>query len=200
MPNTILKFLLPLLVLSVAVPESEAKRMGGGRSTGRQVQGVKKSAPPAARSVQPRGPQQSPPAANRQIRPDDRIAGPQTVPQTPQRAPSPPPPTQTLPRQAASPWGGMLGGALLGLGLGSLMSRDGNASNQPERQADGTGGGGSASDSSGASGDYENAPAAAQAAPEAERQTAGVFRTYLPVGLLALIIYFAVRRMRRRNP
>jgi hypothetical protein len=198
-PNTILKFVLPLLVLSVAVPESEAKRMGGGRSTGRQVQGVKKSAP-AARSVQPRGPQQAPPAANRQIRPDDRIAGTQTVPQTPQRAPSPPPPTQTLPRQAASPWGGMLGGALIGLGLGSLISRDGNASNQPDRQADGTGSGSSASDSSGASGDYENAPAAAQAAPEAARQTASVFRTLLPVGLLALIIYFAVRRMRRRNP
>lgn len=191
MSNTVVKFLLPLLVLSVAVPESEAKRMGGGRSTGRQVQGIKK--PPATRSVQPRGPQQAPPAANRQIRPDERIAGPQTVPQAPQRAPSAPPPAQTLPRQAASPWGGMLGGALLGLGLGSLMSRDGNAANQPDRQADGTG-------SSGASGDYENAPAAAQAAPEADRQTASVFRTLLPVGLLALIIYFAVRRMRRRNP
>ncbi|WP_192805234.1 hypothetical protein [Noviherbaspirillum aerium] len=208
MSKTIFKFLLPLLMLSVAIPESEAKRMGGGRSTGRQAQGIKKTAPPAgARTVQPERMQRSqtpPPAAARQ--PDERIARPQPVPQAPPPA-SAPTPAQTLPRQAASPWGGMLGGALLGLGLGSLMSRDGNAAdqanqaNQANQQAGSSGSGESgsgASGTSGASGDYADAPAR-QAPQEAKPQTAGIFGTMLPLALLAFVIYFAVRRMRRRN-
>lgn len=203
MSKTIVKYLLPLLMLSVAIPESEAKRMGGGRSAGRQAQGVRKATPPAVRPAQPsqrtQQAQTPPPAAARQPSPDDRIARPQSNPQ----APSAPPPSQSLPRQAASPWGGMLGGALLGLGLGSLMSRDGNAANQQNpqnQQSDSSGSGSRSGDAaSGASGDYANAPATAPAATAANQQTAGTLGSLLPIGVLALIIYFAVRRMRRRN-
>lgn len=208
MQKTIVKFVLPLLMLSVAIPESEAKRMGGGRSSGRQVQGVRKAPPPqAVRPAQPQRsqqaqPTQTPPA--RPATPDGRVVRPQVPPASA--------PTRTLPREAASPWGGMLGGALLGLGLGSLMSRDGNAASQqnPEAQqnqqtqssgSSGTsnsnsGMSGSGEAGSGASGNYANAPAGVSAA---NQQTAGTLRSLLPIGLLVLIVYFAVRRMRRRN-
>lgn len=195
MPKTIAKFVLPLLMLSVAIPESEAKRMGGGRSTGRQVQGVRKATPPqAARPAQPQRSQQAqaPAAAPRQSDPDSRVARPQPNPQ----APAAPAPSQTLPRQAASPWGGMLGGALLGLGLGSLMSRDGNAQNQPNQQP-GSSGGTSGESAGGASGDYDNG--SAEQADAANTQTAGGLRSFLLIGLLALVLYFTVRRMRRRQ-
>lgn len=92
----IAKILLPLMVLTLAVPETLAKRAGGGRSSGRQSQAVtQRSLPPPVANTMPR----SAPA-------------------------QPAHPQQALPQQAGSPWGGMLGGALLGLGLGSMMSGD----------------------------------------------------------------------------
>lgn len=201
MQKTIVKFALPLLTLSVAIPESEAKRMGGGRSSGRQVQDVRKTTPPQA--VRPARPQRSQQAQQTQTLParpappDGRVVRPQAPPASA--------PTQTLPRQAASPWGGMLGGALLGLGLGSLMSRDGNAASQqnPENQqhqqpqSGSSGGMGDSGEAgSGASGNHANAPTGV---PVANQQMAGTLRSLLPIGLLVLVIYFAVRRMRRRN-
>jgi len=92
------KFLISLMVavsaLSMVVPEAQAKRMGGGGSIGRQSQSVsRQSAAPA----QNQAAQAAKPAAP--------AATPQTVPPKP-----------------ASPWKGILGGALLGLGLGALFS------------------------------------------------------------------------------
>jgi predicted lipid-binding transport protein (Tim44 family) len=95
------KFSLALLVmasvLSLTVSEADARRMGGGGSFGKQSQSL--SRPPA-------------PAPGQSAIPAKSAAPPAAAPQTP-------------PPRPASPWRGILGGALLGLGLGALMSHFG---------------------------------------------------------------------------
>jgi predicted lipid-binding transport protein (Tim44 family) len=78
--------------------EATARPMGGGRSIGRQSQNVSRMPAPAP------APQQAP----RQAAPNAQPAPPAAVPPRP-----------------ASPWKGILGGALLGLGLGALFSHFG---------------------------------------------------------------------------
>jgi predicted lipid-binding transport protein (Tim44 family) len=93
------KLLIALVVMAsavtISVSEAEAKRLGGGGSIGKQSQGVSRQAPT-----------QSSQAA--------RPAAPATAP-----APA------AIPPKPASPWRGILGGALLGLGLGALLSHFG---------------------------------------------------------------------------
>ena len=80
--------------LSMVAVEADAKRLGGGGSFGRQSQGVSRSVP----------------------------SSPQGAPMQ-QAAPRPATPPAAAPAtRPASPWRGMLGGALLGLGLGALLS------------------------------------------------------------------------------
>lgn len=92
------KFLLVLMVVfsaaSVVVSDAEAKRLGGGGSFGRQSQGLSRQTPAQPAQNQMTNPTQQKPAA---------APGAQT--------PKP-----------ASPWRNILGGALLGLGLGALLS------------------------------------------------------------------------------
>lgn len=92
------KFLLVLMLAfgaaSMVVSEAEAKRMGGGGSFGRQSQGLSRQTPAQPAQNQMTNPAQQKPAA---------APGAQT--------PKP-----------ASPWRNILGGALLGLGLGALLS------------------------------------------------------------------------------
>lgn len=96
-----LKQLLIGAVLAVSamslLAEATARPMGGGRSIGRQSQNVSRMPPAAA-------PQQAP-----------RQAAPAPAP-----APAP-----AMPPKPASPWKGILGGALLGLGIGALFSHFG---------------------------------------------------------------------------
>ncbi|MQA41429.1 Tim44 domain-containing protein [Rugamonas aquatica] len=77
--------------------EALARPMGGGRSIGRQSQSVNRMPPAAAPA----------PAAPRQA------------------APTPAAPPAAIPPKPASPWKGILGGALLGLGIGALFSHFG---------------------------------------------------------------------------
>lgn len=95
------KFLVGLMVavsaLSVVVTEAQAKRMGGGGSFGKQSQNVSRQAPMQNQAA----PVQKSPAA-----------APAAAPAAPAAKP-------------ASPWKGILGGALLGLGLGALLSHFG---------------------------------------------------------------------------
>jgi len=95
------KILLALLVAasaaSLIVTDAEAKRLGGGGSFGRQSQSIGRQATPPQRFNQP------------------SQAQPATPPVTPQGVPPKP----------ASPWRNILGGALLGLGLGALLSHFG---------------------------------------------------------------------------
>jgi predicted lipid-binding transport protein (Tim44 family) len=91
------KFLIALMVAvsaaSMVISEAEAKRLGGGGSIGRQSQGISRQAP-AQSTNQAVAPSQAQQAAP--------AAAPQSRP--------------------ASPWRNILGGALLGLGLGALLS------------------------------------------------------------------------------
>ncbi|HEY0848236.1 MAG TPA: Tim44-like domain-containing protein [Noviherbaspirillum sp.] len=96
------KFLAAVLVAltatSVMVTEAQAKRMGGGSSFGKQSQNVsRQSAAPTQNQAAPTAAKPAAPA------------------QSPAAAPAKP----------SSPWKGILGGALLGLGLGALLSHFG---------------------------------------------------------------------------
>jgi len=77
--------------------EATARPMGGGRTIGRQSQNVSRMPPATA-------PQQAP-----------RQAAPAPAPAAP----------AAMPPKSASPWKGILGGALLGLGIGALFSHFG---------------------------------------------------------------------------
>jgi predicted lipid-binding transport protein (Tim44 family) len=94
------KFLIGLLVvastLSLVVTDAQARRMGGGSSFGRQSQSVTRQA---------------------------RAPSPSQATNTAKPAPAATP--QGVTPKPASPWRGMLGGALLGLGLGALLSHFG---------------------------------------------------------------------------
>jgi predicted lipid-binding transport protein (Tim44 family) len=95
------RFLVTLMIavsaLSVAVTEAQAKRLGGGGSFGKQSQSVSRQ------SLSPSQSQAAPAAAK----------------------PAAPAPTPAPMAKPASPWKSMLGGALLGLGLGALLSHFG---------------------------------------------------------------------------
>ncbi|MBK4734793.1 Tim44 domain-containing protein [Noviherbaspirillum pedocola] len=99
MKRMLISLMLMFSLLAMAVADADAaRRLGGGRSVGRQSENVTRSAP-----YQPATPSQ------------------QVAPR-----PSAPPATPTpIPPRPASPWRNMLGGALLGLGLGALLSHFG---------------------------------------------------------------------------
>jgi len=88
-----------LLAVSAISMVAEARPMGGGRSFGRQSQSVSRM--PAAPAPSPQAPRQAAPAP-----------GPMAQP-------------GVVPPRPASPWRGILGGALLGLGMGALFSHFG---------------------------------------------------------------------------
>lgn len=96
MKNFLAMMMVVITTLTIGVSTAEAKRMGGGGSFGKQSQSIGRQSP-----SQPYGQ-----AANQ--------AKPATPAAAPQAAPKP-----------ASPWRGILGGALLGLGLGALLSHFG---------------------------------------------------------------------------
>jgi len=93
------KYLVMLMLvastLSMVAVDADAKRLGGGGSFGRQSQGMSRPAPSSTPMQQQAAPRPATPPA----------AAPATRP--------------------ASPWRGMLGGALLGLGLGAMLSHFG---------------------------------------------------------------------------
>jgi predicted lipid-binding transport protein (Tim44 family) len=96
MKTLLTAMLVGALTLTVGMSSAEAKRMGGGGSFGKQSQSINRQALP---------PSQSHNQASNVAKP----AAPAAAPQAPVAKP-------------ASPWKGMLGGALLGLGLGALFS------------------------------------------------------------------------------
>lgn len=95
MKTLLTAMLVGALTLTVGLSSAEAKRLGGGGSFGKQSQSINRQALPPSQS-------------HNQAAPAQRQATPAT-PQAPAAKP-------------ASPWKGILGGALLGLGLGALLS------------------------------------------------------------------------------
>ncbi len=96
MKKLLMAMMVAIVTLSVGISSVEAKRLGSGGSLGKQSQNVSRQ-----------GPTQSPQASNA-AKPAAPAAAPAAVPPKP-----------------ASPWKGILGGALLGLGLGALLSHFG---------------------------------------------------------------------------
>ena len=97
MKKVVMGVMVAVMAVSIGLSSAEAKRMGSGNSVGKQSQSVNQAGP--AQSAQPA--QSSAAAQSAAARP----ATPAATPPKP-----------------ASPWKGMLGGALLGLGLGALLS------------------------------------------------------------------------------
>lgn len=100
MKKTLLAMMVAFAAMSVAVSDADAKRLGGGGTIGRQSQNVGRQAPAYS--------------------PNQSGAAAQPAPASP--APASPQAPQPKP---ASPWKGILGGALAGLGLGMLFSHFG---------------------------------------------------------------------------
>ena len=96
MKKVVMGVMVAIMAFSIGVSSADAKRMGSGNSVGRQSQSVNQSSP--AQSAQS-------PAAMQSATPARPGASPAAAAAKP-----------------ASPWKGMLGGALLGLGLGALLS------------------------------------------------------------------------------
>lgn len=99
MKKVMLSMLIAISALSMVATDADAKRVGGGGSFGRQSSNVSNRAAPATA-----------PMANSAARPA-----------SPAAAPAPSAPAVKPP----SPWRGVLGGALLGLGMGALLSHFG---------------------------------------------------------------------------
>jgi predicted lipid-binding transport protein (Tim44 family) len=93
MKKMIMATLIAVMAVGAVLPQAEAKRLGSSGSIGKQSQQVQRSTPMQSAPAQSQ-------AAN---------------------AARPAPPAAVPPRPA-SPWKSMLGGALLGLGLGALLS------------------------------------------------------------------------------
>lgn len=99
MKKLFIALMVALTALSITITEVQAKRLGGGGSFGRQSQGFSRQAP-AQSSNQLSNANKASPAA-------------------------PGATSQSIPPKPASPWRNILGGALLGLGLGALLSHFG---------------------------------------------------------------------------
>lgn len=184
MHTFIAKILLFLVVVTLAVPESYAKRLGSGRSAGRQSSQVmrQRAAPPQRQPAVP------PPQARQQAAPAQPNPGmaQQTLP--------PVNPAQPIRKQASSPWGGMLGGALLGLGLGSLISSGNRNDNASEQNAASQSAGTNADGSTAAGAGTPPASTVAPAEPAQQNRLGSVFL----LGIIALLVFFLVRRARTR--
>lgn len=175
---SIAKFVLLFAALTLAVPESYAKRIGGGRSFGRSSQMMRQRTapvPPMQRQppVQTPVPRQSvPPMANQRTLP------PSMAPARPMR------------RQASSGFGGFFTGALIGMGLGSLISSN-NQNQDPANQSSGSSG--NWDDASGNASPQENA------AQQTSQQEGNPFGVLLLLGIAALVVRSMVRRIRARQ-
>ncbi len=99
MKKLLLAFVLVAGLASMVMTDAEARRLGGG-SFGRQSSNIGRIAPMQRNMAQP----------GQQAQQGQRVTNPSQAANTP---------------RPASRWGGILGGALLGLGLGALLSHFG---------------------------------------------------------------------------
>lgn len=159
MKRFFLSVMMALFAFTSLTATVEAKRMGSGGSYGRQA--GRMATPPSAPMRQ----------------------APAPVRQQAQPAPAPAYPTPA-PQQAGSGMGGMVGGALLGLGVGSMLGQGANAANN------------TASNDANAT-DNGNAADASQAAADSVPAQGGSGTSLLTVFLLAAVAYFLYRRFRR---
>nr|WP_314629337.1 hypothetical protein [uncultured Noviherbaspirillum sp.] len=153
MKRFFLTVLMALFAFTSFTSTVEAKRLGGGGSSGRQA--GRMVAPPSA-------PMRQAPAPSAPMR------------QQAQPAPAYPAPAPAQ-QQARSGMGGMLGGALLGLGVGSMM---GNGANAGTNNGNGT-------------------AANPEAAANVPAESSGGGSSLLMILAVAGIAFFLYRRFRR---
>lgn len=158
MKRFFLTVMMALFAFTSLTTTVEAKRLGGGGSYGRQ--GGRMATPPSAPMRQ--APAPAPAAPMRQ----------QAQPAPAYPAPAP------APQQARSGMGGMVGGALLGLGVGSMLGHGANAANNNGNNGNNTAINPNAGDS---------VPA----------QSSGGGGSLLMILLVAGIAFFLYRRFRR---
>ncbi|MBB5392241.1 MULTISPECIES: Tim44 domain-containing protein [unclassified Herbaspirillum] len=101
MKKFLLVLMLALTSLTLVMSPADARRLGGGGSFGKQSSNYSRQAAPASPSYN---------------------AAPSAAPSRPATPAATP---QGVPAKPSSPWGNILGGALLGFGLGALMSHFG---------------------------------------------------------------------------
>lgn len=148
MKRFFLTMMMALVTMSMFTATVEAKRLGGGGSYGRQA--GRMAAPPSAPM------RQAPAAPMRQAQPAPAYPAP--MPQQ---------------QQARPGMGGMVGGALLGLGVGSMLGNHANANNGATAGVN---------------------PNAVDSVPA---QTTGGGSSLLMILVVAGIVYFLYRRFRR---
>lgn len=179
-----------LAVFTLAVPELYATRAGSGYSSDRQSAVLAQTPIAPLRSGNAATPPTSSPTRDKQ--PEAPPAS--VVPAAPANSAMPVIPTaprHTLPREASGPWGGMLGGALLGMGLGSLIPSDDKPMDSA-MQSEGSSGSETANGASG-SGISEAAIEAQHAREPVPQNKLG---PALLLAVLAVIVFLAARRMR----
>ena len=155
MKRFFLTIMVALFAFTSLVPTVEAKRMGGGGSSGRQA--GRMATPPSA-------PMRQAPAPTAPMR------------QQAQPAPAAPAPAPAPTQQQARPgMGGMVGGALLGLGVGSMLGNGANA----------------------ATNNGNNAATNPEAAKSAPAQGSSGVSSLLAMLVVAGIAFFLYRRFRR---
>ena len=157
MKRIFLTVLMALTAWSLLATSVEAKRMGSGGSYGRQA--GRTAAPPQAPM------RQAPAAPMRQTQPAPAPAAPAAAP---------------APQQARSGMGGMVGGALLGMGVGSMIGNGANANNT--------------NNANNANNPANVNPNAVDKAPA---RSGGGFGSLLMILLAAGVAYFIYRRVRR---
>lgn len=130
-------FLLALTTLCMLAPSAEARRLGGGGSYGRQSSRI---APSPMRQAQP---VPSPAPGYGSSPAPGYGSAPGYARPAPGYAPAPAAPySQPAPQAArSSGMGGMLGGALLGLGIGSMLGHGAATANGMPMEGGGGGGG-----------------------------------------------------------
>ena len=158
MKRFFLTIMMALFAFTSLVSTVEAKRLGGGGSSGRQA--GRMATPPSA-------PMRQAPAP--------------AAPMRQQAQPAPASPAQAPAQQARSGMGGMVGGALLGLGVGSMLGNGANANNA----------------NNAATNNGDNAAANPEAAENAPAQSSGGGISWLAMLAIAGIAFFLYRRFRR---
>lgn len=180
MQGALAKNLIFLIALSLVVPESYARRLGSGRSVGRQAP-ISRQGTAGAQLLPARPYAPLPPAAPPLRTPPDFAR---------QSAPVRPLPSAPAPSR---PWGGMVGGALLGMGLGSLLSSGDRNTNMPNQNGTNQGN----RDTSASSGNPTVIDQTTNTLP-AQKPASSGFGSILLWALLGLAAFFLVRRMRAR--
>ncbi|MGI4847304.1 MAG: hypothetical protein ACRYGK_04095 [Janthinobacterium lividum] len=175
------RLVLCFVALAMVLPPSYAKRLGSGRSIGRQSSISRQAPAPYRAPVAPQPVQPSVyPGSQPGLARSQPYAPPQYAPQ------------QVAPQRSSGALAGAVGGTLLGLGLGSMMSRSHNGNNGNNKQLPAPAGNAAQTNDSGNQAP-NGSPLAAQNPAAAESHSSPTTGIAV-LGLIALGIWLYRRR------